>query len=77
MAGLPRDPHYLREAVSLCIAAGVFVVWATVTLVSLFLNRPVDGQLHVIMLTVVGSLLGTAGVAAWRGGKNGKPENGT
>lgn len=71
MARRPRDPHSLREAVSLSIAAGVFVVWATVTLVSFFLNRPVDGQLHVIMLTVVSALLGTGGIAAWRGSKNG------
>ena len=71
MARLPRDPHYLREVVALTLACGVFVVWAVTQIAAVFFNRPVDGQVHLIMLTTVSALLGSAGLSAWRSGKNG------
>ena len=71
MAGQRRDPHAIREAVALFLACLVGAVWAVTTIASVFFNRPLDGQVHVIMLAVVTAVLGTAGLAAWVGNRNG------
>lgn len=71
MARLPREQDAIREAVALTLACLVAVVWAITQLASVFFGKPVDTQVHLIMLTVVGSLLGGAGISAWRG-KNDK-----
>lgn len=72
MAGHSRDPHALREAVALFLAGLVGVVWAITTIAATFFERPLDGQVHVIMLAVVTGMLGTAGLSAWAGSRNGK-----
>lgn len=65
-----RDIHELRETFLLYLGAGVFLVWSVVVVGGFFLNRPVDAQVHVIMLATVTGLLGGS---AWAGRKaNGK-----
>jgi hypothetical protein len=76
VAGRRRDPHAAREAVALFLAGLVGVVWSVTTIASVFFDRPLDGQVHVIMLAVVSGMLGTAGISAWAGSRNGKPGNG-
>lgn len=71
MAGKTRDPHAVREAVALFLAGLVGVVWAVTTLASVFFSRPIDGQVHVIMLATVSAMLGTAGINAWASTRNG------
>jgi hypothetical protein len=66
-----RDPNIIREAVALFIACLVACVWATATIASTFFNRPLDTAVHAIMLAVVTAVLGTAGIAAWAGKRNG------
>ena len=63
MARPRRDANEIREAVSLFLAGLVGTVWAITTLASVFFNRPVDGQVHVIMLAVVTAFFGSAALA--------------
>ncbi len=67
-----RDPYAAREAVALFLAGLVGIVWAVTTIASVFFGRPIDGQVHVIMLATVTAMLGTAGINAWASTKNGK-----
>lgn len=68
-----RDPQAIREAVLLVLGCGVFLVWAITTLAATFFERPVDGQVHAIMLATVTGLLALAGVAGYKADK----KNGT
>lgn len=72
MPKAPRDINELREAVLLCLGAGVFLVWAVAVMASTFLGKPMDSQVHVIMLATTTGLIG-GGVVAGRkaNGKNG------
>jgi hypothetical protein len=72
VAGRHRDIHEIREAVALFLATLVGIVWAVTTIAGTFFNRPVDGQVHVIMLAVVTAFLGTAAIAGWKSNTNGK-----
>lgn len=78
MAGRRHDIHEIREAVALFLAGLVGVVWAVTTIAGTFFNRPVDGQVHVIMLAVVTAFLGTAAIAGWKAnngnGNGSKPD---
>ena len=71
MAEPGRDPYAIREAVALFLACMVGVVWSVTTIASVFFNRPLDTAVHGIMLAVVTGILGTAGLSAWAGRKNG------
>lgn len=63
------------EAVLLILGCGVFVVWSITQLASVFFGRPVDPQVHVIFLTVVGGLIGLAGLAGKKASNgNGKQD---
>ena len=77
MRKVRRDPHAVREAVALVIACVVAGVWVVTQLASVFFNKPVDGQVHVIMLAVVTALLGTAAFSARKSDeRNGNGGNG-
>lgn len=75
MAEPGRDPNATRDLVvfytAVFLACLVGVVWATTTIAATFFGRPIDGQVHVIMLAVVTGLLGTAGLSTWKKGGNG------
>lgn len=60
------------QAVFLILGCGVFIVWSITQLASVFFGRPVDPQVHVIFLTVVGGLITLAGLAGKRTNGNGK-----
>ena len=75
MAGGTRDPYAKRETVALFLACLVGVVWGVTTIAATFFNRPLDGQVHVIMLATVSAMLGTAGINAWASTRNGNGKN--
>ena len=72
MRKAPRDINELREIVLQALGCGVFLVWSTAVLASTFLGRPMDAQVHVIMLTTIAGLLGGAAVSGRKSNGNGK-----
>lgn len=66
-----RDPHEVREIVLLVLGCGVFVVWSIAVLASTFLGKPMDAQVHAVMLAAEGGLFGGAWLAGRKAEKNG------
>jgi uncharacterized membrane protein HdeD (DUF308 family) len=71
------DANSIREAVLLSLACLVALVWAVTQLASVFFARPVEGEVHVIMLAVVTALFGSAAVAGRKSGNGNGDKNGT
>ena len=67
-----RDINELRETVLLCLGCGVFFVWAIAVFAATFLARPMDPQVHVIMLATVTGLLGGSVLAGRKANGNGR-----
>ena len=71
-----RDIQEIREIVLLCLGCGVFVVWSIAVLTALFFGRPMDAQVHAVMLAAETGLFGGAYLAGRKADRNGKDSNG-
>jgi predicted permease len=72
---VPHDRNAVREAVLLVIGCIVTLVWATATIVSVaFPDRPVQTEVHLIMLAFATSAFGGAAIAGRKANGNGKPK---
>jgi hypothetical protein len=71
-----NDPKDIREAILLSLACLVALVWAVTQLASVFFGRPVDGEVHVIMLAVVTALFGGAALTGRTKNGNGNGNGG-
>lgn len=77
-----RDRHAVREAVLLVIGCVITLVWATATIVStVFPDRPVQTEVHLIMLAFATASFSGAAIAGRKssngngnGGKDAPPD---
>lgn len=75
MRKVPRDVNAVREAVLLVIGCVITLVWATVTIVStVFPDRPVQTEVHLIMLAFATASFGTAAIAGRKANGNGSKD---
>lgn len=60
-----KQDEALRERILLAIGCTVTIVWAVATLVQVvFPDRPVSGEVHLVMMTVAGFFFGGAALEA-------------
>lgn len=71
MRKAPRDINEVREAFLMCLGAGVFLVWSVAVMAATFLDKPMDGQVHVIMLATTTGLIGGGIVVGRKANGNG------
>lgn len=76
MRKVSRDRHAVREAVLLVIGCVITLVWAATTIVSsVFPDRPVQTEVHLIMLAFATSAFGGAALAGRKANGNGTPKS--
>lgn len=72
-----RDRHAVREAVLLVIGCVITLVWATTTIVStVFPDRPVQTEVHLIMLAFATASFSGAAIAGRKSNGNGNGNGG-